>query len=232
MNLAVDQFSKPGGVSRTKRNAAPLSQAPFDLAEFNRALVDAAPIDIIQKSLDHFERPVLSTSFSAYSAALLHMVHTVRPDITVLWCDTGFNTPATYRFAEQLIDLFDLNIKIFVPQVSAARLEAQYNGVPQPGTEAHDDFTQTVKLEPFARAFEALTPDLWITGIRREETEYRKSQDIFTWDSKRAVTKLAPTFHLSSLELVDYLQRHDLPSEPDYNDPTKPEDNLECGLHY
>ncbi|OUS13223.1 hypothetical protein A9Q89_04245 [Gammaproteobacteria bacterium 53_120_T64] len=192
---------------------------------------DAAPVEILAKALDAAERPIISTSFSAYSAVLLHMVQSIRPGTPVVWCDTGFNTAATYRFVDQLVARLDLNLKIFHPAFSAAHLQARYQGIPDIGTTEHAEFSQRVKLEPFTRAFCEIQPDLWINGMRREETEFRKSQDIFTWDASRSTTKVAPCFHSTTMNLVDYLLEHDLPSEADYHDPTKAADNLECGLH-
>ena len=206
-------------------------EALFDLSAANRAMADASPMDILAKALDAASQPIISTSFSAYSAVLLHMVQAVRPGTPVVWCDSGFNTAATYRFVDQLVKDLDLNLKVFHPDLSAAHLEARYKGVPDIGTAEHAEFTKIVKLEPFTRAFSELKPDLWINGIRREETEFRKSQDIFTWDAPRATTKVAPCFHCTTMNLVDYLLEHKLPSEVEYNDPTKAAEHLECGLH-
>ncbi len=206
-------------------------KALFDLSQANCAMADAAPMDILAKALDVARQPIISTSFSAYSAVLLHMVQAVRPGTPVIWCDSGFNTAATYRFVDQLVKRLDLNLKVFHPALSAAHLQARYNGVPEIGTAEHAEFTKIVKLEPFTRAFSELKPDLWINGIRREETEFRKSQNIFTWDAPRSTTKVAPCFHSTTMDLVDYLLAHDLPSEVEYNDPTKAAEHLECGLH-
>ena len=45
------------------------------------------------------------------------------------------------------------------------------------------------------------------------------------------IVKVAPLLHWSSKELYEYLQAHGLPNNFDYTDPTKGEDNRECGLH-
>ncbi len=226
MSLAAEQHVT------TECDPAPGSAPLVDLAEANRLFSNATPLDIIKRALDAADHPIISTSFSAHSPVLLHMAQIVRPGITVVWCDTGFNTPATYRFVDQLVKLLDLNLQVYQPLVSAAHLQARYNGIPEAGSADHDDFTRIVKLEPFARAFDELRPDLWITGIRREETAFRKTQNIFTWDPSRAVTKVAPTFLSKTRDLAAYLEKHQLPSEYDYFDPTKPEEHLECGLHF
>jgi phosphoadenosine phosphosulfate reductase len=225
MSLAVAQQSTTDDVPQARREAL------FDLDAANLAMAEASPIDILAKALNTASRPIISTSFSAYSAVLLHMVQTLRPGTPVVWCDSGFNTAATYRFVDQLVKDLDLNLKVFHPSFSAAHLEARYKGVPDIGTTEHAEFTKMVKLEPFSRAFSELTPDLWINGIRREETEFRKSQNIFTWDASRATTKVAPCFHCTTMNLVDYLLEHKLPSEMEYHDPTKAAEHLECGLH-
>lgn len=232
MNLAIKQTG-PSATPPLHSDSVETLVAPrFDLQFANHRYADATPEEIIQQALSEAERPLISTSFSAYSAALLSMARSIRPDITVLWCDTGFNTPATYQFADRLVKELGLNLKIYHPQFSAGYLQAIYGDIPEAGTPEHAAFTKTVKLEPFDRAFAELKPDLWITGIRREETEFRSTQNIFTWDQKRQVTKVAPIFNFSRTQLIDYLRQHDLPVELDYFDPTKPEEHLECGLHY
>jgi phosphoadenosine phosphosulfate reductase len=225
MSLVAEQKPTLDDAPQTKQEAL------FDLSTANLTMADASPVDILLKALNASSQPIISTSFSAYSAVLLHMVQTVRPGTPVVWCDSGFNTAATYRFVDQLVKDLDLNLKVFHPALSAAHLEARYQGVPDIGTAEHAEFTKIVKLEPFSRAFSELKPDLWINGIRREETEFRKSQNIFTWDAARATTKVAPCFHCTTMNLVDYLLEHNLPSEVEYNDPTKAAEHLECGLH-
>lgn len=223
---AGEQPSIAGGPAQTI-----LPQPLFDLAEANRTLGSASPGDILRRALTNARKPIISTSFSAYSAVLLHMVYTIRPGTPVVWCDTGFNTAATYRFVDQLVKQLDINLRVYHPDVSANHLQVRYNGIPEAGTPEHNIFSETVKLEPFARAFRELAPDLWVNGMRYEETEFRKSQNIFTWDSARSTTKVAPCFYSKSIDLVNYLIAHGLPSEIEYHDPTKPEDNIECGLH-
>lgn len=222
--------AEPGTDQHTgsKASAEPL----FDLENANAVYAKASSLAIIKHALANATRPVISTSFSAHSAVLLHQVLSVQPNIVVLWCDTGFNTPATYKFADQLTNDLGLNLKIYQPRLSAAHLQARYHGIPDAETVEHGEFSNIVKIEPFARAFAELQPDLWITGIRSEETEFRKTQDIFTWDASRQVTKVAPTFYSATRDLVAYLDAHNLPSEVDYFDPTKPEEHLECGLHF
>ncbi|MBL4608437.1 MAG: phosphoadenosine phosphosulfate reductase family protein [Pseudomonadales bacterium] len=209
----------------------PSDQPAYDLNLANRNLENASPAEIIRYALQHSKRPMISTSFGAHSAALLHMVVSQRPDINVVWADSGYNTSATYRFADKLITDLQLNIKIYVPSISAAHLNARNRGIPDAETDAHKEFSRIVKIEPFNQAFGELKPDLWLNGMRKEETEFRKKQSVFTFDKSRNTTKVAPLFKLSEAEVESYIAAHGLPMEHDYFDPTKVAPNQECGLH-
>ncbi len=87
-----------------------------------------------------------------------------------------------------------------------------------------------MKLEPFAQALEEFKPEIWLTGIRREETEHRKSLDIVSMDN-RGIIKVAPMFYWSEEDVEDYMEKFELPSCRHYFDPTKVHDGRECGLH-
>ena len=73
-------------------------------------------------------------------------------------------------------------------------------------------------------------PEIWLTGIRKEETEHRKSLDIVSMDN-RGIIKVAPTFNWSEDDVEAYMEQHELPTCRHYFDPTKVHDGRECGLH-
>ena len=70
------------------------------------------------------ERLVMSTSFGIQSAVMLHLVAQVAPRIPVVFIDTGYLFPETYRFADELTRRLDLNLKVYQPAMTAARQEA------------------------------------------------------------------------------------------------------------
>lgn len=204
----------------------------LDLASVNQQLREQSPEEIIRWSLQQSQRIITTTSFSPLSAVMLHMVTQVDPEMTIVWVDSGYNMPDAYRVAERLIDQLQLNIRIYTPAMTAERRNALMGGIPHPddNAELHQEFTRQVKLEPFQGALNELKPDLWLNGIRRDETLFRRSLDIVTWDS-RGLYKVAPLFHWTESQVADYLSRHNLPTCTHYFDPTKVRTDAECGLH-
>ena len=94
---------------------------PEQISEANAKLRTATPLDTIRWALAAAPgRAIISTNYRPFEAVLLHMVVQVQPDIPVLWVDHGYNRPATYKHAEDLKKLLNLNIKAYVPKVTPA----------------------------------------------------------------------------------------------------------------
>ena len=182
------------------------------------------PENLIPLMLQGAERPITSTKFGPESAVLLHMLTRVKPDIPVIWVDTGYNTRATQLFAERLTAQLNLNLHVFKP------LDDIFIEPPELSTPEHQSFVQRVKLEPFQRAIAQFQPDYWFTAIRREQTEHRATHLPVTKNQK-GYFKVAPLLDWSEADMHDYLEQHGLPSESNYYDPTKGEVKRECGLH-
>ena len=212
--------------------SAPLVAAlPPALFAASQPAPNAEPRTIIEWALARARNPVISTNFRPHTAVLLHLVSRVKPDIPVIWVDTGYNTPATYQFVEELAGILGLNLHVYTPKVTAARRAAVFGGVPGLEHPEHARYTEEVKLEPFERAFRELAPDYWFTGIRADQNSFRKSLGVVSRGALGSI-KVAPIFNWTEVDLENYLYEHGLPDNPDYIDPTKVSDDRECGLQH
>ena len=199
------------------------------IEELNKVYKEASPAEIITKAFELHKAAVVTTNFRPYEAAILHAVSQVEANIPVIWCDTGYNTPQTYRHAEQVIKDLNLNIFLYVPKQTSAHRDVVM-GIPGIDDPEHALFTEQVKLEPFRRAMEEHQPKVWFTNLRQGQTAFRDSIGIFSL-SKAGVLKVSPFYHWSDEKLDLYLEKNNLPNEFKYFDPTKALENRECGLH-
>ena len=203
----------------------------LDLEKANAELRDLPAAEIVAWTLALNKRTITTTSFGRNSAVMLHLVSRQDKSMPVVWVDTGYNLRDTYLVAERLISELELNMRIHSPEMTAERRNAIMGGVPTiQEEELHKAFTEQVKLEPFAKALDELKPEVWLSGIRREETEYRQGLDIVTVD-ERGLLKVSPVFHWSEADMNAYMAEHNLPTCRHYFDPTKVDDGRECGLH-
>lgn len=203
----------------------------LDLDSVNASLRDASAGEIVRWALALQASTIATTSMGKNAAVMLHLVSEVDKNVPTIWVDTGYNLRDTYVVAERLIRDLELNIHVYSPLMTSERRNAIMGGVPTVDEEErHEEFTRQVKLEPFARALEEFKPEIWLTGIRKEETEHRQSLDIVSMDN-RGIIKVAPIFNWSEDDVEAYMEQHELPTCRHYFDPTKVHDGRECGLH-
>jgi phosphoadenosine phosphosulfate reductase len=204
-----------------------------DLACWNADLRQRTPLEIVRWAVARAEgRALVSTNFRPYEAAILHVAIQAQPDIPVLWVDHGYNRPATYRHAEDLRARLNLNLKAYLPRITAAHRDAVHG--PIPTTEDEEGlkrFSAVMKLEPFQRGMKELAPKVWITALRQVQNPNRAGLDIVSPDENFGTLKVSPFFYWSDADLDRYLQAHRLPNEWDYFDPAKADEKRECGLH-
>lgn len=204
-----------------------------DLNLWNAELRTQTPLEIVRWAVARAGgRAIVSTNFRPYEAAILHVVTQVQPDIPVLWVDHGYNRPATYLHAEALRAKLGLNVKPFLPRMTAAHRDAVHGPIPTTEDEAGlKQFGTVMKLEPFQRGMKELAPTVWITALRKVQNPNRAGLDIVSQDQNFGALKVSPFFYWSDADLDAYLAKYQLPNEWDYFDPAKADEKRECGLH-
>jgi phosphoadenosine phosphosulfate reductase len=204
-----------------------------ELARWNAELKSQSPLDIVRWAIAQAGgRAIVSTNFRPYEAAILHLAVQAQPDIPVLWVDHGYNRPATYKHAEELRARLGLNLKPYLPRLTAAHRDAIYGPIPTTeDEEGLKKFSAQMKLEPFQRGMKELAPTVWITALRKVQNPNRAELDIVSHDGNFGALKVSPLFYWSDADLDAYLEKHRLPNEWDYFDPAKADEKRECGLH-
>src|SRR5205814_772308 len=98
-----------------------------NLAAVNASLASASAEDRIEWARREFgDGLVLSSSFGVQAAVMLDLVTRIIPDIPVIFVDTGYLFPETYRFADDLTARLKLNLKVYRPALTPAWLEARH----------------------------------------------------------------------------------------------------------
>lgn len=184
------------------------------VSSLDEAQIEAAPAEErIRLAYQHYgERLVLSTSFGVQSAVMLHMVTQIVPQIPILFIDTGYLFPETYRFAAELGQRLSLNLKTFRSQQSAAQQEALYGKLWEQGLDGLKRYNELNKVEPMNRAITQLGAQAWISGLRRVQSNSRKKRPAIEKQNK--IVKLYPIIDWSDKAIYDYLTQHDLPYHP------------------
>ncbi len=116
---------------------------PDHIAKANAELRNRSPLEIVRWAVAQANgRAIVSTNFRPYEAVILHLCVQIQPDIPVLWVDHGYNRPATYKHAEALQKLLKLNLKPYLPKISAAHRDAIHGPIPTTDDEERPETVQ------------------------------------------------------------------------------------------
>lgn len=155
---------------------------------------------------------VLSSSFGIQSAVMLHMMTQVNANIPVLITDTGHLFPETYQFIDELTERLNLNLQVYRAKESAAWQQARYGEEWDMGGEALKNYNRRNKVEPLERGLANLEAGTWFSGVRRQQSEHRKSLSVVS--VLRGRFKVHPIIDWSNKDVHEYLTKHGLPYHP------------------
>jgi len=184
-----------------------------DPAEEDRRLSEASASERIAWALGKYGSSlVLSTSFGAQAAVMLHLATRIAPDIPVVFVDTGYLFPETYLFADELTKKLRINLKVYRAAESPAWIEARHGKLWEKGAEGLATYNQIVKVEPMQRALAELGARAWLAGLRRSQSSTREHLQVISTQEGRA--KILPIVEWTDRDVFRYLTDNDLPYHP------------------
>ena len=212
LRLVVNEPSRERGPHESHESE------PLDLDAANVDLKNAPAEHVVRWARDTFGRGlVMSSSFGAESAVMLHLVSRLVPGIPVIFLDTGYLFPETYTFAEEMAARFKLRLEVYTPRMSAARQEALYGRMWEGTDEDLARYNRLNKVEPMDRALEELGATAWIAGLRASQTQFRKGLRVIEPGAAGGVVKVHPILGWTNEDVRRYLHAHDLPYHPLYH---------------
>jgi phosphoadenosine phosphosulfate reductase len=155
---------------------------------------------------------IVSSSFGAQSAVMLHLVTQQQPGIPVVLIDSGYLFPETYQFVDKLTARLALNLKVYSPERSGAWQEARHGKRWEQGLDGLEAYNQENKVAPMQRAIDELGVGTWFSGLRRDQTIERAKTPFVERSGDRF--KVYPIADWTDRDIFDYLKKHDLPYHP------------------
>jgi phosphoadenosine phosphosulfate reductase len=190
----------------------------LDLEAVNPMLESRQPPQIVEWAVAQFGRElIMSSSFGAESALLIHMATRVMPDIRIVMVDTGYLFPETHRFMEELRLRFSLSVWVYRTSNDPIAYLRQAGEENPTWRKDIDACCAANKNEPFERAIKDLKPRGWLRGIRRHQADTRRDRQILEWSARYNCYAVSPLLAWTSREIFAYMKQHDLPFHPLYD---------------
>ena len=183
------------------------------LTELNQQLEAKSAVQRVSWALENLEPTfMLSSSFGAQAAVMLHMLTQQFPDIPVVLTDTGYLFPETYQFVDELTERLNLNLQVYRAPMSGAWQEARFGNLWEKGTEGIEQYNKLNKVQPMQQALAELEVKTWFAGLRRSQSEMRESLSILQKLTRQV--KVYPILDWSNKDIHYYLKENDLPYHP------------------
>jgi len=183
------------------------------LVAVNPCLERMSAPERVQWSFDYLPwQQVLTSSFGAQSAVMLHMLSRFKRKIPVILIDTGYLFPETYRFIDQMVARLDLELKVYRPVMSPVWQENRFGKLWEEGAEGIRRYNRMNKVEPMEKALKELNVGTWFSGLRRSQSDTRSQISVLQRHG-RAV-KVHPIADWSNRDVHRYLKQHELPYHP------------------
>lgn len=152
------------------------------------------------------DRAVLTSSFGAQSATLIHLACQMNPDVRVVFLDTGFHFPETYEFVETLKKRFDLNLEVYGP--TPEELAQAKERLANHKTSQCCDLAKVSSME---RALDGA--ECWIAGVRRRQAITRNALKLVE-EYDNGIVKVHPIAYWKTRDVETYMMEHNLPHHP------------------
>lgn len=120
---------------------------------------------LVQEALAQSQNPCFTCSFQAEDVVVLHLLLKEKPEIPVLFLDTGYHFPEVYAYRDEMQKRLGFRLVNLSPSLSREEQEARYGKLYE--TDPHRCCGMR-KVEPLFQALRAY--DTWFTGLRREQS--------------------------------------------------------------
>lgn len=182
------------------------------IIELQKQVENKSPEEIIKFFLYKFKDKIaFSSSLGAEDQVINHMLSKIDKSAKIFTLDTGRLFPETYDLIDRTSKRYQMPIEIFFPEAKRVETMVKEKGVNLffESIENRKLCCHIRKMEPLKRAFQGL--DVWICGLRREQSVTRTDVQVVEWDETNDLIKLNPIVDWTEEQVWDYIKTNNVP---------------------
>ena len=155
-----------------------------------------------------------ASSFGVEDMVVLDLIVALDLPVEVFTLDTGRLHDETYAHIEVVRQRYGTPVRIYAPDAIESETFVTAHG-PNPfyrSTELRRRCCELRKARPLARALAG--KNVWITGLRREQSVTRTETPILAHDAQHGLMKLCPLADWQEDDVWAYVRVNDVPTHP------------------
>lgn len=162
----------------------------------------------------NYKNVVFSTSFGQEDQVITDAIFRNNLKIRVFTLDTGRLFQESYELMDATKTKYNKEFETYFPNTSRVEVLVKQKGFNSFyfSVENRKECCFIRKIEPLKKAL--LGAEIWITGLRAEQSENRADMKIVEWDEGNKVIKFNPLIHWTYEQVLDYLRLNRVPDNP------------------
>lgn len=187
----------------------------IDLDNISKVIENQSITEQLIKLAELFPSKILfSTSFGLEDQVITHLILANQIPIDIFTLDTGRLFPETLQVWQETEQKYGIKIKAFLPEktqlddlVSKKGLFSFYESI-----ENRKECCHIRKVIPLNQAL--LGNDIWLTGIRAEQSANRLEMKQLEEDESHQLVKFHPLLHWTLEEVENFIKANEIPYNP------------------
>ena len=182
------------------------------IEQLNQQFEGKSPEEVLQYFLTEYKGKIaLSSSLSIEDQLLTDLIVKIDPSTRIFTLDTGRLFPETYSLIDKTNMKYNIQLEVLFPKHEDVQKMVKEEGINlfYAGIDSRKRCCNVRKMEPLRRAFQGL--DVWICGLRREQSVTRKDMQVVEWDEANQLIKLNPLINFTEAQVWDYIKAHKVP---------------------
>jgi len=166
--------------------------------------------ELIAWTFDRFatQRMLMTTSFGMEGCALIDMFGRHGKPLSVVYLDTMFFFPETYKLRDEMVERYPHIRFINRGTTLTPEHQAELYG-PELWKRNPDLCCKIRKVDPMFPVMADV--DVWIAGLRKSQSATRAGIRVIDWDWKYQVLKISPLATWERSEIWEYIKKHNVP---------------------
>ncbi len=165
----------------------------------------------LQWVVENHSNIVFSSSFGQEDQAITHAIFSQNLEIEVFTLDTGRHFQETYEVMDKTKYRYKKDFTTYFPdqdKVEKLVKEKGFNSFYE-SVENRKECCFIRKIVPLRRALK--NADVWVTGLRADQSENRQDMPMWEWDEANQVHKFNPLIDWTFDQLDIYLKENKVP---------------------
>lgn len=178
----------------------------------NEEFLNQGPQKVLEYFLNEFpETSALSSSLSYEDQTITDMMVGIRKDARIFTLDTGRQFPETYDLIDRTNIQYGIRIEVFFPDWHNVQKMVKEHGINlfYDSVDLRHLCCNVRKVEPLKRALQGV--EVWISGLRREQSVTRANMQMVEYDTADNVIKLNPLILWTEEQVKEYVSKNGVP---------------------